>query len=420
MTNSKIIVIGAGIAGLSAAWHLQQRGIGVIILEARDRLGGRIHTSDRWLDLPVDLGASWIHGIEGNPIEHLARQYELATTVTDYDSIALFDCEGKRVTEFNWDKYAKILRRAVKTARKHWHQDGCLQTALDEILAKKALSKIELRQLNYLINTEIEHEYGADISELSVFNWDRDREFKGDDVFFPDGYARVIEILARGLDIRLKHQVNKISYNSQRVTVSTEQGEFNADKVIVTLPLGILKNQTVTFSPPLPSPKREAIALLGFGSLNKTYLRFSQSFWTDDTDLIGYIGDRQGEWMEFVNIYKYSGVPTLLGYNAGRYGSKIEAWSDERIVASMMRVLRTIYGESIPEPQDYQITRWLSDHYACGSYSFMTPGSSGKTIKDLAEPVDNCLFFAGRLPNSIIPLQFTVLIFRASEKPSEF
>lgn len=393
MFDYQVIVIGGGIAGLSAANYLQQQGFKVTVLEARQRLGGRIHTSDRWTT-PLDLGASWIHGIDGNPIMQLARQNKLATVVTDYDNIELFNYKGKQLTNFKWHKYAKIWRQAVKSARKKWHDDGCLQTALDEMLASKPRSAKELRQLNYFVNTEIEHEYGADIKQLSAFKWDRDREFAGDDVFFPGGYAQIIDILAASLKLELGQQVNKISYDSHWVTVSTEKEEFTAAKAIVTLPLGILKKQAVTFSPPLPTAKQKAIALLGVGILNKTYLRFPQAFWSKHSDLIGYIGKRKGKWMEFVNIYKYTGIPILLGYNAGCYGSYLETLSDEEIVNSAIAVLQTIYG-CISAPTDYQITRWGSDRYACGSYSFMTPGTTGKTIKDLVKPIDNRLFFAG-------------------------
>ncbi|WP_072013847.1 FAD-dependent oxidoreductase [Myxosarcina sp. GI1] len=395
MLDCQVIVIGAGIAGLSAASYLQQQGLKVVVLEARQRLGGRIHTTiDRW-SIPIDLGASWIHGTEGNPIKKLATDFKIATAVTDYDSIDIFDYKGQPFSEFKWHKYAKIWRRAVKGARKNWHEDGCLQTVIDEMLASKSLSASQIRQLNYFINTEIEHEYGADLSELSAFKWDRDREFSGDDVFFPGGYTQIIDILAAGLEIKLEHRVERVSYDSHRVTVSTDCKEFTAAKAIVTLPLGVLKKQTVTFSPPLPIAKQKAIALLGVGILNKTYLHFPHAFWSDRSDLIGYIGKRKGEWMEFVNIYKYTGVPVLLGYNAGRYGSYLETLSDDEIVASMMAVLQTIYDRQIPQPTDYQITRWESDRYACGAYSFMTPGATGKTIKDLAKPINNCLFFAG-------------------------
>jgi monoamine oxidase len=138
-----------------------------------------------------------------------------------------------------------------------------------------------------------------------------------------------------------------------------------------------------------------AINNLGMGLLNKVYLRFPQVFWDEQSDLLDYIAQNRGEWAEWLNIYKYTGKPILLGFNAATYARQIEPLSDEMMVAAAMKTLRTIHGPSIPEPEAWLITRWASDPLAGGSYSYLPPGASPDDYDDLAEPVADRLFFAG-------------------------
>jgi monoamine oxidase len=167
----------------------------------------------------------------------------------------------------------------------------------------------------------------------------------------------------------------------------------------VTLPLGVLQAKHVRFSPELPHSKQKVIAKLGMGVLNKCYLRFSHAFWPTDVDWLEYIPAKQGEWTEWINFQPIANIPILLGFNAADQGRAIEAWSDEKIVASAMQTLRKIYGVSIPNPIDYQITRWASDPFSLGSYSYNAFGSVPQMRQDLAAPLERSVFFAGEASN---------------------
>jgi monoamine oxidase len=155
--------------------------------------------------------------------------------------------------------------------------------------------------------------------------------------------------------------------------------------VIVTLPLGVLQAGKVRFTPELPQNKQRAIAKLGMGVLNKCYLRFPDAFWSDEVDWLEYIPESHGEWTEWVSFKRAANMPVLLGFNAADRGRALEAWSDERIVASAMQTLRTIYGASIPEPIDYQMTRWATDPFSLGSYSFNPVGQIDQKMVLLIE-----------------------------------
>jgi len=165
--------------------------------------------------------------------------------------------------------------------------------------------------------------------------------------------------------------------------------------VLVTLPLGVLQAGSVRFTPVLPSAKQEAINKLGMGVLNKCYLRFAEAFWPEDVDWLEYIPTKRGEWTEWVSFTQAAKWPILLGFNAADHGREIEALSDPQIVSSAMQTLRTIFGADIPDPVDYQITRWASDPFALGSYSFNPVGTNPRMRTTLARPINNRLFFAG-------------------------
>ncbi|MCB0158048.1 MAG: FAD-dependent oxidoreductase, partial [Caldilineaceae bacterium] len=162
-----------------------------------------------------------------------------------------------------------------------------------------------------------------------------------------------------------------------------------------TLPLGVLQQGAVSFAPALPRAKQDAIHALGSGLLNKAWLRFPHAFWPREPEMINYVPATPGRWAEWLNLYHYTGEPILLGFNAGSYGSTLEAWTDAAIIADAMDVLRTIYGPQIPAPDDWQITRWASDPLALGAYSYYAVGTDRATRRALAAPVAGRLFFAG-------------------------
>jgi monoamine oxidase len=362
-----------------------------------------VWTNHDWPNVALDLGASWIHGVTGNPIAALAQKFNVETVPTDYDSIAIYDAEGELLSDADAEElYTALddLLEALDAERERRMDAGepdiSLGAAIQQILADENFSEDERRALNYAVNTTIEHEYAADVSELSLFYWDESEDDRGGDVVFPGGYDQIVAGVAEGLDIRLNHIVNEIEYADDGVTVTTPQGEFAADYAVATLPLGVLKQGRVKFSPPLPPAKQTAIDRLGVNVLNKVYLRFPTVFWgEEETDLLGHIAEDKGEWAEFLNIYKYTDRPILLCFNAGEYGLAIEQRSDDDIVVSAMTVLRNIFGDDVPDPEAALITRWNADPFAGGSYSHYAPGACPDDVEALAESVEAVLFFAG-------------------------
>jgi len=185
--------------------------------------------------------------------------------------------------------------------------------------------------------------------------------------------------------------------------VKTDQGNFNANQVVITLPLGVLQKGNVTFSPALPAAKQAAITDLDMGLLDKLYLRFPAIFWPTEPEILNFLGNGNGEWAEWLNIAHYTDKPVLLGFNASRIARQMETRTDAETVASAMQILRTVYGPQIPDPDSFRLTRWAQDPFALGSYSYLPPGTEPQIMDTLAAPVADRLFFAGEATYSDHP-----------------
>lgn len=177
--------------------------------------------------------------------------------------------------------------------------------------------------------------------------------------------------------------------------VHTSRGSHEAAAVIVTLPLGVLKAGDVAFNPPLPAPQQQAIAALGMGVLNKCCLRFDRPFWPRSVDWLEHIPAERGRWTEWVSFERAAQRPVLMGFHAGTVARDMEAWTDAQVVSSAMDTLRQAYGQRIPEPQSVQITRWHSDPWARGSYSFNALGSHPRQRDALGQTLGQALVLAG-------------------------
>lgn len=393
----RVIVIGSGLAGLAAAAEIKKSGHEVIVLEARDRIGGRTWTSNKWPDIPLDMGASWIHGVDGNPISRLADEIGASRIVTKYGASITYDPDGMPFDSAKEAEMASLSRALFQALREaqHMEPDRSILEALAPMLKSKAPSAKQAHLLNYILSSNLEHEYSGSLSELSAQWYDSAGEFGGEDALLANGYKAIIDHLSRDTRIDLKQVVKAIHWGSMEICVATHKSEYFADRVIITLPLGVLKNGSVHFAPALPDDMRQAIALLGMGVLNKCYLRFENVFWPADVDWLGYVSPRHGEWTEWVSFKRSANLPILLGFNAAKFGRKMETLTDEQTVASAMKTLQTIFGPDIPQPIDFQITRWASDPYAMGAYSFNAIGSTPAMRRALAKNLNNRLFFAG-------------------------
>lgn len=383
------IVVGAGIAGLAAARRLSEAGREVLVLEGRERIGGRIWTSQAWAGMPLDLGASWIHGIADNPLTALADSIGARRVATSYERSILYGAGGPlpSAMERRLERVGEAMAEALEEVQEG-DRDMSLRDAMAELEADRTL-------VEHILNGVYEQEYAGSADALSALWVDDEEELDGGDVLFAEGYGTLIAALADGLDIRRNAVVTEIGWGAPPVRVVTQTETIEADEVIVTLPLGVLKAGSVRFVPELPRAYRKAIGALGMGTLNKCYLRFAEPFWPEDVDWLSLLGGQEGRWQEWVSLQRSLGLPVLLGFNAADAALSLEPLEDAAIVASAMAALRRMFGPGIPQPSAAQVTRWAADPFARGSYSFNALGSTPQMRDRLAEPPSPRLAFAG-------------------------
>lgn len=139
------------------------------------------------------------------------------------------------------------------------------------------------------------------------------------------------------------------------------------------------------------------------GVLNKVYLKFPEVFWDEKIEGFGYIGEEPGEWNDWLSFVPYIGAPVLMAFHGGAKGFAIEELSDDEIVDGAMDTLRVIYGDEIPAPVGFVITRWGKDPLALGSYSHIPPFASGDDLDALSASVDDVLYFAGEATHREFP-----------------
>ena len=250
---ASVVVVGAGAAGLAAAGRLAEQGFDVQVVEARDRIGGRVWTAD--LDgTPVDLGASWIHGVDGNPLTRLAEQAEVTTAATDYEDDVLYGPDGEEVDDDRYEAATADAEAAIVAAVEAaaGEDDGVsLGQLVDEALATTGADDDPV--VRHQLTTAVEHEMAADLDELSAAEWDEGSPYGGEDVVIPGGYLSVIEPLADGVSVRLRAPVLALEWGDDGVALTLggdRGGQVEADAAVLTLPLGVLQQAPPDIDPP--------------------------------------------------------------------------------------------------------------------------------------------------------------------------
>lgn len=388
--NKKVVIIGAGVSGLSAAKYLQEKGIQVIVLEAQEKIGGRLKT-DRSIGIPFDEGASWIHGPKGNPITKIAYKSGINTFLTEDDNVKVYNNLGVEYSDNTLTeaekKYNSILHRLSNK--------GNLNQSFGEVFYSNYPQYRNNDLWTYMLSAFLEFDTGGDIYKLSSLDYYDDETFSGEDLIVTNGYDKLTDYLAQNIDIKLNTKVLKIDYTNTDIKITTTNGDYIANKVLVTVPLGVLKKGVIQFTPKLPTRTQNAINHLEMGSVNKFLLVWDKPFWDTQLQYIGFTPKTRGNFNYFLNLKTFTDANALMTFSFGEYSKKTETMNDSEVINEIMEHLKAIYGKNIPTPKRMLRTKWNSNPYTYGSYSFATNGTSTNDYEVFEQPINNKIFFAG-------------------------
>ena len=408
--GERVIVVGAGMAGLVAARLLHDSGFKVTVLEARERLGGRTWTDDS-LGAALDLGGSWVHGVEGNPLALWCAKLGVELIENQGERL-LIDDRATAKTREGQRRRAILGRAAFKTAIEWSSWKSRMLTAARgprSISVKQAVEHLlhaswlpEVDRLVVATFVEMsEGVQGAPWDAISVEEWfpteglDRNGQPKG-------GFRQLVDDAASGLDVRLATPVHRLAWSAAGVGATLKSGEtIAADRALVTVPLGLLRAGLPTLDPLPPLAQQQAIGRLGYGAgvLGKIYLRFPRRFWPEHPKWFGRLPDgpdKRGTFNTFVSHMDETGLPILLSFANGATAARLDRQASDAEVAEVaMNSLRKMFGPDIPAPEAIAFPRWLSDPWSQGGYSYPGVGSAPEDRDLHARPLGNRVFFAG-------------------------
>jgi monoamine oxidase len=398
-----VIIIGAGVAGLSAARDLTAAGARALVLEARDRLGGRIMTYQT-ADGPIELGAEFVHGAVDETLS-VAREAGLALRETDRSAPPpTGDSRAERASRTTVDIFS-----AMDVVLAHASADGPDESFRHLVDRVEVDPQIKARCLAL-----VEGYHAADPDRFSVRSLLRNtaaderpganRQFR-----FASGYDGLVTAIFQRIDpqlceVRLDTVVTAVSWGRRRVAVRTSTGEeLAAPQLIVTVPLGVLKSGTIEFSPRL-ADKEEALARLEMGDAERVSLCLASDAWVASERFppAGFLMTGQPPFPVWW-ISRPPPFPVVTGWAGGRNARALAHMSGAaRVEAAVVALAAALDADGGRLRQDLRggfTHDWLADPFARGAYSYAGVGGS-EAGDELALPIDGTLFFAGEATES--------------------
>ncbi|MBG6289860.1 flavin monoamine oxidase family protein [Pseudomonas nitroreducens] len=317
----RVLVIGAGFAGLAAARRLREAGIECVVMEARGRIGGRVHSISLG-PVRVDEGAAWLQHFDDNPLAAHARQLGLPLRETDFGQPLAAAVDGP-VPDI--DAAWEALRAGI---------DRSLPLAEGVARYLEERDEPTRRATRFALDANLILEACLPLESLSVDALDEEGVGAGDR-FLPQGYSQLVAHLAQGLDIRLYQPVADIDWSGAKVRAGDESWDF----CICTVPIGVLRD--IHFNPPLPPAQLDALEHLGMGLLEKVVLQFEERWWPVSPS--GYLRwyDTPASFGEWLDLTDAVGTPTIAGLIAADALERVFAGrSDEEIALAACKTLQ--------------------------------------------------------------------------------
>uniref|UniRef100_A0A8D8SUJ6 Spermine oxidase n=1 Tax=Cacopsylla melanoneura TaxID=428564 RepID=A0A8D8SUJ6_9HEMI len=470
--KTKLIIIGAGPSGLAAATKLITDGVDeFIILEAENRIGGRVYNLPYEGDTFIDMGAQWVHGQEGNPVYQMAKEHQLVKEeCPTFSGVLCFNSSREPVDKELASKLLKTMFDVVESQDEDSVRD---MSNYNGSLGDFVLERVRTQLSN---NASLSHLLSSPrFEELVEYFGKYENSVDGSDSWFQTsakglaqyeslkgcnnvewkkgGYGNVIKLLLKQLpgqtpidlskNLHLNKEVTSINWSEPNsIIVNCSDGtSYTGDRVLVTVSLGVLKNRTDLFEPTLPSWKKDAIEGLFFGSDAKIFLRFPNKWWPDEVEGFNLFWTHQDEKTLFKEIGGVDGRPwvmdvygfytnsedpqTLLGWVSGPSARYMESLTDDQVILDSTKLLRHFLSSNytIPDPIRLVRSSWYSNPHFKGSYSCRSLETEAKNTSaaELGAPVVNgegkpVLLFAGEATN---PKHYSTVHGAIETSPSE-
>jgi len=374
-----VAIIGAGAAGLGAAHALAGSGLSIVVLEARNRLGGRAWTVQASPEVTFDVGCGWLHSADKNSFVAIAQQlgFELNKDLPPWRERAYGNAFPQGERDDFMDAMDAFYERLWQTAQK----------GKDEPASRSLEAGNRWNPMIDAISTYIN---GCELEDMSTLDWDayEDTEFNWR---VRRGYGALVAAYGAACAVALNCEVSLIDHSGKRIRIETSQGTLTADRVIVTVPTNLIADETIRFSPPLPS-KVDAAAGLPLGVDDKVTLAL------DGAEAFPREANLRGATMRTaMGTYHIRpfGQPCIEGFFGGSFARALEDAGDGAFAAHSIDEIAGFLGNDIRRKlKPLAESRWAHDPFARGSYSHALPGHAGDRAV-LAAPVDGRLFFAG-------------------------
>jgi len=383
-----VVIVGAGVAGLAAAKSLMAANRSVLVVEARERIGGRAVTDSTTLGFPFDLGAQWIEAGKTNPAMAILREMN-ARPVPDRQEQAIYIAG----TEAPKEEYARFEKIAVDASRKLVE---ALKKAADVPIGRVLVAQDPLERLAYAMVGPLEA--GIELGELSARDFLRQPEVEPQ-YSVAEGLGTLIARWGAKVPVKLGTRVVRIDSTGTQVLVVTTNGQLMAKTVIVTVPAGVLAAGPFGFAPQLSAARREAIVQLPMALYNKVALSFGRKVIDAPAgrSVIGLTRNDQA-FDAVVRPYNRDAAIVFVG---GAQARQIEEEGTGAALAFAMSAVAEIYGNDLRGLLARSaVTRWGKDPFARGSWSMATPGNADKRLV-LAQPHHDRVFFAGEATDPV-------------------
>jgi monoamine oxidase len=418
--DKKIVVIGAGLSGLACARELSASGYSVQVLEASDRIGGRVLTHDSG----VELGATLVHGGHSNPIFYHFERSRIALKKFEHLNTAFIQKANTADLSLMRDEWAVIddelessngLSLLTSQARRFLRlpfPDSSMANFLESFF-KSWDNQGEINKYAPAVYKEFfRQSYGADLDKLSLSNmWIEsilentgDSSVNNDELLSLGEFSKFPEKLSKGLDISYHHQVQLIQRERGQYLIRGNFEEILADCVVLAVPLGVLKKNMIQFNFDLPSSWRRGIDNLAISHLSKFILEFDSVFWPPDKHSLCI--DAVGSYLEchyFLNMMPFTQKPMLVYHVAGLKALALEQMDEASALKQVLNILTPVFGDQIGKLVSFARTSWSQNEFSLGSYSHLPLNSRGDEFTLFTEPWRNDFWITGEFTSPSDP-----------------